>query len=83
MAISKKTGREYQSRCDRGYAAAQLTYKPTRYPKGFDRWGQPITCGVRDEDGNECRRRVVGIDPRCEYHQRLHEARRGGSGERP
>lgn len=77
MATSKKTGREYRSRRDRGYTAAKRTYKPTRYPKGFDRWGQPVTCGVRDAEGKECRARVVGAGPRCEYHEQVHESRRG------
>lgn len=47
MAISKKTGREYQSRRERGH-------RVTKYPKGYDQWGMPIICGVPDADGNEC-----------------------------
>lgn len=63
MATSRKTGREYQSRREREYKPVERTYKPTKYPQGFDTWGQPIICGVRDADGNECPRRVSGIDP--------------------
>ena len=47
MAYSKKTGREYQSRRERGY-------RVTKYPKGYDRWGMPTICGLIDADGNEC-----------------------------
>ncbi len=46
MAFSYKTAREYQGRRERGY-------KTTKFPKGYDRWGMPIICGLIDADGNE------------------------------
>lgn len=74
MATSKSTGREYESRREKGYRSDKRPYKPTRYPKGFDRWGQPNICGVFDTDtGNECRDPISeGFGRRCEYHQALH-----------
>ena len=46
MAFSNKQGREYQSRRERGY-------RTTKFPKGYDKWGMPIICGLIDADGNE------------------------------
>ena len=74
MAISKSSGREYESRRDRGTRPDKRPYKVTPYPRGFDRWGQPIICGVIDQEtGKECRDPVVELRHRCEYHQALHE----------
>ena len=74
MAISKTSGQEYESRREKGYRPDKRPYKPTRYPKGFDRWGQPTICGVIDEEtGDECRDPVAELRHRCEYHQALHE----------
>lgn len=74
MAISKKTGREYQSRKERGYGPAKRRYKAQKYPKGFDRLGQPNTCGVTDErTGKACPDSVVEPYRRCQYHQDLAE----------
>jgi hypothetical protein len=47
MAYSKKTGREYQSRRERGY-------RIPKSPKGYDRLWMPTVCGLIDADGNEC-----------------------------
>ena len=47
MAFSRKQGREYRSRRERGY-------RTTKFPAGYDRWGMPIICGYIDADGNEC-----------------------------
>lgn len=74
MAISKKTGRQYQSRKERGYGPAKRRFKAQRYPKGFDRWGQPTICGVVDEgSGKACPDPVVEPHRRCQYHQDLSE----------
>ncbi len=75
MAKSKKTGREYQSRKERGYQPEKRRYEKRTFSSKYDKWGQPITCGVIDNDtGIECPRRS---DPpfryRCEYHQELYE----------
>ena len=76
MATSKSSGREYESRRERGTRPDKRAYKPTRYPKGFDRWGQPTTCGVIDEaTGKECPDPVEELRQRCESHQTLHEER--------
>ena len=72
MARSKRTGREYESRREKGYRPDKRDYKPERYPDGFDRWGQPTTCGVIDpETGKECPELRWEHHARCEYHQRL------------
>ena len=74
MAISKSSGREYESRRERGTRPDKRPYKPTRYPNGYDRWGQPTICGViDDETGKECRDPVAELRHRCQYHQALHE----------
>ncbi len=74
MAISKKSGREYQSRRDRGYGPAKRRYKAQKYQKGLDRLGQPNTCGVLDPaTGDECPRPIADTWARCAYHQSLWE----------
>ena len=74
MAISKATGREYESRREKGYKADKWAYRVARYPKGFDRWGQPNTCGIVDPTtGKECPEPNVESCVRCELHQELHE----------
>ena len=76
MAISKSSGREYESRRERGTRPDKRPYKPARYPAGFDSLGQPAICGVIDpETGKECRDPVENLRYRCEYHQALHEQR--------
>ena len=72
MAISKRTGREYQSRREMGYRPQKRGYKLERYPKGYDRLGQPTICGVIDpETGKECPEPNWEHYVRCEYHQTL------------
>ena len=71
MAISKKTGRKYDSRRDRGL-------QPTKYPKGYDRWGYPIICGVRCSDGTECPNPSRAGWGRCEYHQEEYDRHLAG-----
>ena len=74
MAISRSSGREYESRRERGTRPDKRAFKPTRYPAGFDSLGQPTNCGVIDpETGKECRERVAELRHRCEHHQALHE----------
>ena len=74
MAISKANGREYESRREKGYRPDKRPYKPTPYPKGYDRLGQPNTCGFRDpETGKECPEPNFEHYVRCEHHQTLHE----------
>lgn len=74
MARSKRTGKEYESRREKGYRPDKRPYKPTKYPKGFDKLGQPTTCGVEDKvTGKECPKPVAELRHRCEYHQELHE----------
>ena len=74
MAISKRTGREYISRREKGVRPQKQAHKPMRYPKGFDRLGQPNTCGIIDPaTGVECPEPNVESCVRCELHQQLHE----------
>ena len=80
MAISKATGREYESRREKGYKPDKRAYLVARYPKGFDRWGQPTICGVIDgATGEECREPVVELRHRCVYHQAVREEQVRGS----
>ncbi len=79
MAISKRSGREYQSRRERGYQKPNSKRRRgrQRYPKGYDRWGQPNTCGVIDPvTGRECPRPNAEGRCRCESHQRALEVAR-------
>ncbi len=69
MAFSRKTGREYQSRQDRGL-------RPTKYPEGYDRFGMPIICGLLDDEGNECQT-VVSLYGLCDAHEEERRRREG------
>ncbi|MFP3882939.1 MAG: hypothetical protein ACLFRT_15340 [Actinomycetota bacterium] len=72
MAISKKTGREYQSRRERGYKPSRRSARRVKFPKRYDRWGQPAICGVIDPDtGKECDQPSASPACRCEYHEEL------------
>jgi hypothetical protein len=80
MAISRKSGWEYESRRERGTRPDKRPYKPARYPAGFDRWGQPTICGVIDEfTGKECRDPVEELRHRCPHHQARHEEKWSGT----
>ena len=75
MAFSNKQGREYQSRRERGY-------KPTKYSKGYDRWGMPIICGLIDADGNECLTKTFSYGL-CDKHQEERDRKLGRFLDRP
>lgn len=78
MAISKKTGREYQSRRDRGIKPSNRRYEKQTFPPGFDQWGQPNTCGVIDKaTGKECPEPNAEAYSRCEFHQEEAERAQG------
>ena len=47
MAYSRKNGKGSRNR-------QFPESRPTKYPKGYDRWGMPIICGLIDADGQEC-----------------------------
>ena len=72
MAFSSKDG--FHSRRKRGY-------KPTKYPKGWDRRGMPIICGIVDEDGNECLNE--SFYGRCDMHREEQHRKLGLIRERP
>ena len=62
MATSKKAGDgEFYSRRKRGA-------RPTKYPKGFDRWGYPTTCGVVVDAGKECPDTSFMVWGPCQRH---------------
>ena len=71
MATSKRTGQQYYSRRERGY-------RVTKFPKGYDRWGYPIICGVLCSDGTECPNPSWSGWRRCEYHQEEHDRHLAG-----
>lgn len=61
MATSKRTGGDYTSRRERGY-------RVTKYPKGYDRRGYPIICGLLDSNGNECSQPSRDGWGLCDHH---------------
>ena len=69
MAFSYKQGREYQSRRERGY-------RTTKFPKGYDRWGMPIICGLIDADGTECLNKTSSYGL-CDEHQEERDRKLG------
>ena len=75
MAFSYKQGREYQSRFERGY-------RTTKYSKGYDRWGMPIICGLRDSNGNECLNKTSSYGL-CDKHQEERDRKLGRLRDRP
>jgi len=49
-----------------------LGYKPPKYPKGYDRWGMPIICGLIDADGNECLNKTSSYGLCDEHREERH-----------
>ena len=73
MAYSKR--RDFQTRRQRGY-------RIEKSPKGFDRFGMPIICGFRDQDGKECQNRV-SLYGHCDDHYEQRMRRLGRWKDRP
>jgi hypothetical protein len=71
MATSKKSGDgEFYSRRRRGY-------RTQKFPKGFNRWGSPIHCGIREVPGGaECGAKAEYLGM-CDHHadQRIEQIR--------
>ena len=61
MAYSPKNGRGSRNR-------QFPESRPIKYPKGYDRWGMPIICGLRDADGKECLNKTSSYGL-CDQHR--------------
>ena len=75
MAYTPKNGRGYRNR-------QFPESRPTKYPKGYDRWGMPIICGLIDDEGNECQT-VVSLYGLCDPHYEERMRRLGAWRDRP
>jgi len=66
----------YRPKNGRGYRNRQFPEsRPTKYPKGYDRWGMPIVCGLIEADGKECLNKTSSYglcdEHRAERHREL------------